>query len=1088
MPKTRRISVAAAAMFFVSGAIGLIYQVVWSRLFNQVFGVTTYAVTAVLTTYLGGLALGAWLLGPLADRAARPLRLYGWLELGAAVTALGGAVLLRTFDPVHVWAANHLPPDSPALLLVRMALASAVVLPPTVLMGGTLPAMTRACVDGVGKVGARLSLLYGINTAGAVAGTLLAGFVLIGELGVHPTLLAAVAANALVAAAALLLGTLAPTAAVNEPQPHGSVAPGARFEPIPPAAKRGASWLLVAMALSGFASLTLEVLWTRLLVLVFGTSTYSFVTMLAAFLVGIALGSLLCRSIIDRLRDPRRAFGWVQVGIAASTLATVPAMRALVASGQRWFDGHEVRWVEIFAGRFGLSFLVMIVPTTLIGATFPLAARLWTRTVGDLGGRLGQLYGSNTFGNIAGAVVGTFLLLPVLGIQRAVAAVTVLNLVAAAWALWPAIDEGRRPVALLRTAPLLVGLLACALVVVLRHPVPFATSEDHEGDRVLYYREGLVSTVKVTQRADDARQLQMFVDGVRIGQSQVGVDRKQQVLAHFPFLLHPAAVPHRVLTVGLGSGILSGEVARHPGVERVDCIELSPSVIEGARAFAAYNGGVLERPGVRIIEDDGVNFLRRAPDRYDAIISDGKSRSGHAGNALFYSEEYYRSAREHLAPDGLMMQWIPLDVPARDLRIIVRTFLRAFPYAYLWLAQDSCFLVGREEPLAFDAAHVQRVLDAPETANLRRHGWQNAADVSALLVDDGPALASWLAGDDTVNSLERPVLEFYAPSELATSDARRESVNLSALAATWRGPLTTVRVAGGTPPRATEALMRLIAGLDLASRRDARGAHLLAAAAAGSSSGALQQWAALSIFDLARALDAQGESPAAADLYRSALSAWPDLVEAHINLGRLLAAQGRRAEAGSELLRATELNPESGAAHRALARLLAEVGDVDGAIRHASDAARIGPELADAHELLGLALALAGRVEAALPEVREAVRLAPNWPEPMTRLALLLTLRTRPTPEDVREAVRLARRATELTEGRDADALETLAATYAVAGDFQGAVASEQAAAALATATGDAPLAAAAAAALDLYQHGRTLPRELPAGGAPPAH
>jgi spermidine synthase len=287
-------------------------------------------------------------------------------------------------------------------------------------------------------------------------------------------------------------------------------------------------------------------------------------------------------------------------------------------------------------------------------------------------------------------------------------------------------------------------------------------------------------------------------------------------------------------------------------------------------------------------------------------------------------------------------------------------------------------------------------------------------------------------------------------------------------------------------PRATEALTRVVAGLDLASRGDARGADLLSATAATSTNGALRQWAAVVIFDLGRRADLRGEAPGAMALYGAALSAWPGLQEAYLNLGRLLAAQGRRAEAASELLRATELNPDYGAAHRALARVLLEVGDVDGATRHAREAVRIGPGLADAHEALAMALAMTGRVEEALPEVREAVRLAPAWPQPMMRLALLLTLRPHATTDDVREAVRLARRATELTQRRDPVALETLAAAYAANGDFTDAVASEQQASELAAANGDGELAASAAATADLYRHGRLLPRG-PFGTTEPA-
>src|SRR5438477_273644 len=590
MGRTRRLR-AIYGLFLVSGAAGLIYEVVWARLLKEVFGVTAYAVATVLAAYLGGLALGAWLLGSRVDRQTHPLRFYGFLELGIAATALLGALLLRFLEPLHDAAAIRLSPGSPMLLLIRVLLASLVVLPPTFLMGGTLPAVTRAVVADLRNVGRDLSLLYALNTGGAVAGTLVAGFVLIRALGVHPTLWLAAAANVLVGAAALALAARAepdvPASEERAPSGHGENA-----------------GLLVAVALSGVVTLALEVIWTRLLILIVGSSTHAFVTMLAAFL-----------------------------------------------------------------------------------------------------------------------------LLPLAGMQRGIVLTSTASVVAAAWAFFP--SRGKQLV-WLRTAPALAAALLWAGLLVSWHPRPFVSIEEGPADPVRFYEEGLVSTVKVIQRAADARQLVMLVDGVRIGQSSAGIDNKQQVLAHLPFLLRPGRPPTRVLTIGLGTGIVTGEVTRHPGVEEIDSVELSSSVIEGAKQFAPYNGDVLHNPKVRVIEDDGINFLKRTPRRYDAIISDGKSRLGQAGNALFYARDYYQSARRHLLPAGLMIQWMPLEEVAEDLRTIVRTFMGVFPCAYLFVAHDSYFLVGMEEPLALEVAELQRELHAPAVADLRRYGWRDADEIQSL--------------------------------------------------------------------------------------------------------------------------------------------------------------------------------------------------------------------------------------------------------------------------------------------------------------------------------------------------------------------
>jgi spermidine synthase len=481
---------------------------------------------------------------------------------------------------------------------------------------------------------------------------------------------------------------------------------------------------------------------------------------------------------------------------------------------------------------------------------------------------------------------------------------------------------------------------------------------------------------------------------------------------------------------------------------------------------------------VRIVNDDGVNFLRRSSTRYDAIISDGKSRSGHAGNALFYSEDYYRSGRDHLGPDGVMIQWVPLDVPPGDLRTILRTFTRVFPHTYLWLAQDSCFVAGTQRTLALDLEDVAAALAAPEVADLRRHGWRSAEDVATLLVADAPALQGWLSQEDEVNSLEHPVLEFYSPRSLAVPEGQRVAENLAAILATRRAPLQDVRLAGAdraVVEARAGAVRRVVAAL--ASFGQAGGgedgvARIEAALEAAQDNGALGQWVATALFNAGRDRDFSGDLAGAAALYARALGAWPELAEAQVNLGRVLALQGRLGEAMAQFRMAIEVNPLSGAAHVMLGEALQASGQPEAALPHFQEALRIAPAQADVHDASGLAFLAIGRFHQALAEWKEAVRLRPAWAQPMEREALLLATDPDPQERDAEEAVRLARRALELTGSRDPGALEVLAVAYAAAGRFIEATSAERDVLALATGARDAALVAQATEALQRYERG----------------
>jgi spermidine synthase len=441
-----------------------------------------------------------------------------------------------------------------------------------------------------------------------VLGSLAAGFVMIRFLGLGGTLVTAAATNFAVGLGSLWLASrlCRSTTASNAPAPA----------PLPAPDLGTGAGLLAVMASAGVVTLGLEVLWTRVLVLSLGTTTYAFATMLTSFLVGLTAGSIAARVAVDRIGDLRRAFGWLQLGIAASVLATIPIARASVSG--RWLEGTGADWLGQTAARFGISLLVMLVPTAMIGASFPWAGKIWTRDLAHVGGQLGRLYAANTAGNVAGAIAAGFVLLPLLGIARAIVALALLSLLNAAWAWLPATRSSA--LAAGRTAVAGAGIVAVAGGLVLWRPAPYPDSERRPGDAILYYREGSESTVAVVERAGRPDDRWMAVDGIRIGQSLGGVDAKQQVLAHFPFLLHAGPV-RDVVTIGLGTGITLGQILEHTEVREAVAVELSPAVIEAARSFAPFHGGAFHDPRSRIVRDDGMNWLRRSDRRWDAIVS-----------------------------------------------------------------------------------------------------------------------------------------------------------------------------------------------------------------------------------------------------------------------------------------------------------------------------------------------------------------------------------------------------------------------------------------------------------------------------------
>jgi spermidine synthase len=759
-------------LFFLSGALALAYQVVWVRMMMHVFGSTAVAVGTVLAAWMAGMALGAWLIGKQADRHGNCLRLYAWLEIGIAVSALAAHLLLHQLGLAHRLIYDWVGASPFLFAAVRFLLAFVLIMLPTALMGATLPVLTRFLVRRDTLVGVNISSLYAANTFGAVAGVLLTGFFLIGRYGIHVPVYMAAAGNALVGLAAWLWSwsTRLKAQPGSWGDASGETPANSAISEQPGTATR--RLILFGLGLSGLTSFAYEIYWTRSLVFILGNSTYALSTMLAAFLTGIALGGYLVRILIRRTADRAAAFGWLQLALGVFSALALPLLFSVSdpQSLNRYIIGASDQAMTLILSGFGIAFLVMLVPATLIGATFPLAGQVAAGKPGETGTMVGRVYAINTLGNVAGALLPGLILLNWLGIQKGIVAMAAINVGLGLLVLF--VRLMRKPARPLQLAAVTLALIL-AVSTLSQAPIAFQFPSDGERpwSRTLFYREGPLATTKVYE--DPRRnEKHISVDGIVIGGTGTS-EFKQLLLAHLPKLLLDDV--SRELSVGVGSGILLGESLRHPSVEQITGVEIEPSVIEGARIFEAENHGALDNPRLDVIVDDVGSFLRTDDNRYQVVSADEKTADEYASNGFSYSRDYYELLRNHLAEGGLVAQWVPTTLPPRQYRMVLKTFADTFPAVQVWYflpaykrGPFNTILVGSNEPITLDfeamRARFEKAGDA--LANLVPYGLTSAESLLPHFVAGRDELLAELA-DEPVNSLEFPRYEFFYPWEYA---------------------------------------------------------------------------------------------------------------------------------------------------------------------------------------------------------------------------------------------------------------------------------------------------------------------------------
>jgi spermidine synthase len=727
---------------------GLIYQVAWSRLLTLVIGVSTFAITTVICTFMVGLALGSYVIGRRGETWANPLRAYAILEGIIGVYAALTPWLFAVIQPVYAWAFLRL--DHLGLNVVRVVLSMLVLLLPTTLMGGTLPLLSRAISAWRGRAVTGAGLLYAVNTFGAVAGCALAGFVLLAVVGIRGALFAAAALN--LGIAAVLLAGRAGGPASSSPTRPAPAAGGA---------DRRSAFVLSVFFLSGLAALGYEVLWTRALLVYLKSSTYAFSVMLSVYLLGVALGSALAAPLADRIRYPLRGVSACQLGIAATVVAGMIVFPRLSDWGLAVIGTNRI---DSFARGVGLMFsqaaTILLLPTIFMGAMFPFGIAAYRARADKPGVRVGELYAANTAGNIVGAILIGFLAISALGVRHSLVALVGLNLLLAAVVLGG--DSGRRSVAALWTAAALAVSLTIHLNVSERL---FYDSITKPPGKVVYYREGASDTVAVVERPAPLERGLIYSDGR--GAAGTNTLHWNLYFGHLPMLLH--ASPREVLHICYGSGNSVLALTRHDPV-RIDVVELSPHVREASRYFWT-NENVIEDERVNLIIEDGRNFLLGTDRSYD-VISLEPPNIYSAGVVNLYSREFYDLARERLRPGGIMVQWLPtIQLSTSDRGMLIRAFADAFPHVSIWqqLLSPSLLLAGSNAPFSVDVDAIDHRLTAtPEMRrDVEKMGVGNAYGFLSFYLLGDASTRKLVEGHDAVRD-DRTVVDYSIPRFLGS--------------------------------------------------------------------------------------------------------------------------------------------------------------------------------------------------------------------------------------------------------------------------------------------------------------------------------
>jgi len=786
------------SIFFITGLTGLAYELVWIRLLILSFGSTQFAITTVLSTFMAGLALGSIIFGRVVDNYRFPLRVYAAIEIVLGVYCLLSPWIFSIARDIYLSLA---PVTGDATYQawfepVQFMMAFIVLIVPTTLMGGTLPALVKHLASLSGRIGYHTAIPYAVNTLGAVTGCLATGLFALYYIGINTTVYIAGIIDIL--AGSLLLSLYwkersAGTVGATEEYSAG-ISEGRTSR------KKLTFIIISAFTLSGFCSLAYEVLWTRVLSLVLGSSVYAFTIMLAAFLVGLGLGSIAFAPFVDRFKKPILWFAALEAIIGIFALASVFIYRELPFIFFNLKDAFAERFWLFLIIEFLIAAAVMIVPTLSMGAIFPLVNRIYAQgSSQSIGKKVGDIYFFNTTGAIAGSAAGGFLLIPFIGVQNRVVLTAGLNILISIVLLYHSGVTMVRKI--LGSAAFLAVfvLMAAALppwekmamtmgLYVNQYDMDTKNPSFKDwsfNERLLYYKEGLNAIITVRGSGPNLEVISYQANGKQEARSEYGRPSwSWSILGHIPMMLHNGE-PKDTLLIGLGSGITLGAMEYYP-LNNIDVVELEPGVVDAARFFYKSNNNALDDPRVRLHLTDGRSFLSTASIKYDVIVS-GVSDPWISGVSNLFTYDYFVELKSRLNDDGIVAVWFSnYKSTPDDFKIGLNSFASVFPNVSAWFhyrAALDLVIIGSEKPHSFDMQRLRSIFADPKiSAGLARIDINNPYDIFSLFLAGNRDLRKYI-GDARINTDERPILEFSLPKnlykEVSGADRVREIIAIT---------------------------------------------------------------------------------------------------------------------------------------------------------------------------------------------------------------------------------------------------------------------------------------------------------------------
>ena len=762
-------------LFFGSGAASLTLQVVWFKQLQFVLGSSTLSVSVTIASFFLGLSLGSALGGRAADSISRPLLIYGLLELSLAVVSLAVTIFLSNWNTWVACVAPLLSVTSPMRLPLIVLISLTTLLLPTILMGATLPFLVRFLVHYREILAERVGILYGINTLGAAIGTLVVGFILIGILGVLGTSLFASALYISIGSLGLLI------ARDEQPVMVGERVQKNTQDKLSLIGKR--NLLIGVYAISGFVSIAYEVVWFRMLTNIGNANVHAFSGMLSTYLFGLVLGSFLCAKFLaSRKEQLLRYFAVTQFLTAVAGMLTLglfgkantllvwlsPVTAAIIPDCIQAFLAGNVLF-------FFMCILILLLPTTLIGISFPLASELTAQHMGVLGRRIGMLYSLNTLGGVLGSLIAGFVLIPYLGSQWALILLTLANMVLFVTVtvsqpelrsdriLW---REGAGAFCVIMVAYLLFGSHYLD-----RQLTAFAGAEIRE------LRESKDATFLVLEYKDEAagKYQQLLVNSKSYANNRLEGRRYMAALAHYPVLLH--GNPSQAVVICIGTGTTIGAITSYDELQSIHAVDLAKDVFDFAQYFVPVNKQFHENTRVQKIVADGRHYLLSTEDKFDVVTLEPPPPLD-AGVVNLYSEEFYKFVKQRMRPGAVVAQWVPLDMERGVLsKMILKAMIEQFKHVSLWLPNRmDGIAIGSNEPLQIDRANLAIRMSVPKVAeDLTAIGLRSPEHFLATFVAADATLSAYLADIPSITD-DRPRLEYhnlYAVQPISVAEIKR---------------------------------------------------------------------------------------------------------------------------------------------------------------------------------------------------------------------------------------------------------------------------------------------------------------------------